>query len=346
MADRAGVSAATVSRVLNGGYPVSKPIRDRVLAAVSDIDYVQNAHAQALVQARTGIVGVVLADVSDPFYSEIIRPIQRICNENGRLIVIGSTQGDAATEDSYLQTLRSQRVDAVIVLGGGSDDERIQSSIVRQSAAFARDDRKLVLCGRPTPPGASGVLAVEVDNFDAGRQATRCLVREGHRRILFVGGPAGSTTSRDRLLGFRSEAEQLGLAPSDYAVEEGDFSRRSGYDCVRRLRPLEAGFTAVFAANDLMAVGAMAALREAGVAVPRDMSVIGIDDVPLAADMVPRLSTVRLPLEEMGALAARIALGLDAEPPPVPLPVALVRGATVAPPRPGGHREPISPLHP
>ena len=331
VAKRAGVSTATVSRVLNGNYPVSKEARAKVAQAIDEIDFVQNAQAKALVQAKTGIVGVVMADVSDPFYSEMIGSIQKVCGENGRLLVICSTQGDPDAELSYLQVLRSQRVDAVIVLGGGSDDDQVQASLARQAAALAREGCRLVLCGRPAPHASPETLAIEVDNVDAARQATRHLMAFGHREILFLGGPRGSTTSRDRLAGFRSAFGEVGWEFGQCTVDAGDFSRQAGYDLAKKHMARGTRYTAILAASDFMAIGAIRALHSMGFRIPHDLSLIGIDDIPSASDMVPRLSTVRLPLAEMGRLAAGLALGLDRTGPLRPLDVTLVPGLTVGP---------------
>ncbi|MCW6512887.1 LacI family DNA-binding transcriptional regulator [Lichenifustis flavocetrariae] len=331
VAERAGVSTATVSRVLNGNYPVSKEARAKVAQAIDEIDFVQNAQAKALVQAKTGIVGVVMADVSDPFYSEMIGSIQNVCGANGKLLVICSTQGHSDVELSYLQVLRSQRVDAVIVLGGGSDDDQVQASLARQAAALAREGCRLVLCGRPAPDAGRDTLAVEVDNVDAARQATRHLMAFGHREILFLGGPRGSTTSRDRLAGFRFAFDEAGWASEQCTVDAGDFSRQAGYDLAKKHVLGGTRFTAILAASDFMAIGAIRALLSMGLRIPDDLSLIGIDDIPSASDMVPRLSTVRLPLSEMGRLAAGLALGLDRTAPLRPLGVSLVPGLTVGP---------------
>lgn len=334
VAERAGVSTATVSRVLNGSYPVSKDTRARVARAVEEIDFVQNAQARALVQAKTGVVGVVMADVSDPFYSEMIGAIQKVCGDNGRLLVICSTQGSADAEISYLQVLRSQRVDAIIVLGGGSDDANQQASLAKQAAALEREGCRLVLCGRPAPPAVHTILSVEVDNVDAARQAAHHLLASGHRHILFLGGPEGSTTSRDRHLGFRRALDEGGRTLADCTLDSGPFSRQAGHDLATRHIKANTKFTAILAASDFMAIGAIRAIRAAALRIPDDLSIVGIDDIPSAADMMPRLSTVRLPLSDMGRIAAGLALGLDRAPPPRPLGVVLVPGLTVGPPVP------------
>ena len=276
-------------------------------------------------------MGVVMADVSDPFYSEMIGSIQKVCGDNGKLLVICSTQGDPDAELSYLQVLRSQRVDAVIVLGGGSDDAMNQASMARQAATLAREGCRLVLCGRPAPQANGDTLAIEVDNVDAARQATRHLMAFGHRKILFLGGPTGSTTSRDRLLGFRSAFDEVGKELEHCTVDTGNFSREAGYHLAKKHVTGGTPFTAILAASDFMAIGAIRALYAMGFRIPSDLSLIGIDDIPSASDMVPRLSTVRLPLAEMGRLAASLALGLEGMTPTRPLGVTLVPGLTVGP---------------
>lgn len=308
VASRAGVSPATVSRVLNGNYPVATSTRDRVLEAVRHYDYVLNVHARALIHAQSGILGVILADVSDPFFSEVARGVQSVTAQTDLLAVICNTGSDPDQELKYLNLLRTHRADAVILVGAGSEHPRIQGELVRHAEGLARQGSLLVFCGRPLPGGTTAAGAVDVDNHGATELAMVHLARLGHRRILYLAGPPANTTTTARLAGALGAAKKRRIARRDVTVRAGDLSRRSGQELVEEALSEGLDFTAVLASNDLMAIGALVALRRAGIGVPDQVSVVGIDDIPIAADVTPALTTVRLPMEEMGAAAAKLAV--------------------------------------
>lgn len=308
VAARAGVSPATVSRVLNGNYPVAASTRDRVLEAVQHYDYVLNVHARALVHAQSGILGIVLADVSDPFFSEVARGVQSVAAQAGLLAVICNTGGDPDQELKYINLLRTHRADAVILVGAGSEQTRIRRELVRHAEGLARQGSLLVFCGRPLPGATAAAGVVEVDNHGATELAMSHLARLGHRHVLYLAGPPSNTTTTARLAGALAAVKRRRLARRDITIRTGDLSRRSGQELVEEALHEGVDFTAVLASNDLMAIGALVALRKAGIGVPDQVSVVGIDDVPIAADVTPGLTTVRLPLAEMGAAAAELAV--------------------------------------
>ena len=331
VAAAAGVSPATVSRVLSGDYPVAASTRDRVLEAVRAHNYLPNAHAQALVNARSGMIGVVLADVSDPFFSQVVRGVQAAAKLAGRLVVICNTEGDPEEELEYISLLRTQRADAVLVVGAASTDRRIGAEMARHAEGLASDGGSLVYCGRPRPAGTRAGKVVSLDNVGAGRLAADRLLAAGHSDLLYLAGPEGRTTTRDRLKGVLAALE--GRAPRDgLQIAYGPFERETGYREVAMRADIGSLPEAVLAANDLLAIGALAALRERGVKVPQQVSVIGIDDVPWARDVSPPLTTVRLPLVGLGQLATRVALGLAPSNPPTE-PAVLVERESVRRPR-------------
>ena len=333
VADRAGVSSATVSRVLNDNYPVAASTRERVLEAVRHYDYVVNVHAQALVHARSGVLGIVVADVSDPFFSEIVRGAQQVASEAGRMAMICSSGGDPARELQYVTLLRTHRADAVILVGAGSERADDQDELARQADGMARQGSRLVLVGRPAPQGTDAASVVEVDNAGAGSLVAEHLTGLGHRRILYLAGPGERTSTTARLNGFLRRARSRRVARTGITVVHGDLSRGSGRRLVQQALQGSTDFTAVAASNDLMAIGALRELRDAGLRVPQDVSVMGVDDVPGAADVTPGLTTVHLPLHQMGAEGAELALETMG---PRVLPVLGVhlveRGSTSSPP--------------
>ncbi len=304
VARRAGVSTATVSRVLNRNYPVSDGVRQRVLEAVRDLGYVANAHARALLTATSGTVGVILHDVSDPYFGEIVRGIQEVAIEEDRLVVICSSLREPGREITYIEMLRAQRVDAVIMAGGHILDDEYVMALREQSLQLRSQGSRLVLCGRH-PVRADAVVP---DNTAGAARVVRHLLARGHRRIAHICGPANFSTTQDRVDGYLGALASYGVEPDPALIVTGAFDREGGYAATVRL--LEAGVepTAIFAANDLAAVGAMARLRERGLRVPDDVSVVGFDDVPVARDVTPPLTTVRVPLAEMGRQSMRLAL--------------------------------------
>jgi LacI family transcriptional regulator len=309
VAARAGVSPATVSRVLNGNYPVAESTRQRVEEAVRELDYVVNAHARALLHATSGIVGVVLNDASDPFFAGIARGIQSAAAETSRLSVICNSEGDPAQEFAFLDLLRGHRADAVILVGAAPEDEEYRAAASARARGLRSSGTRLVLCGRPSPGDDAPGDVVAIDNAGGSTAITRHLVELGHRRIAYVTGPDGRSTTTARLAGFRAALAEAGIAVDEKLVVHGDFSRQAGREAVERLLATGRGFTAVLAANDLVAAGAVSALRAAGRRIPDDVSVAGYDNLPTAVDVWPNLTTVHVPLEEIGRKAIELAFG-------------------------------------
>jgi LacI family transcriptional regulator len=326
VASRAGVSNATVSRVLNGNYPVAADTRERVLAAVRDLGYVVNAHARALIVASTGTVGVIVHDVSDPYFAEIVRGVQEVADANERLLVICNSTRNPAREISYIEMLRSHRVDAVILAGGYIEDDDFLLALDQQARQLRVQGAGLVLCGHH----AVRADAVVPDNSGGAYRVTGELLRAGHTRIAHLVGPPGFSTSLHRLHGYHRALETSGITPDPALESPGDFTRDGGYGACARLLASGVEFTALFAANDMMAIGALAALRKAGLSVPGDVSLVGFGDIPISQDLTPPLTTVRVPLVEMGRRAMELALSPADSDRVLRLPTEVVRRESVA----------------
>lgn len=300
----AGVSVATASRALSGTRPVREDLRAQVLAAAKDLGYAPNPHARALAQAADSSVGVIVHDVSDPYFSEIVRGMLAEGTGTDRLVLICNTYRDPDRELAYVAHFRAQRAQTLVLAGSGLEDREFGARMSSQILGFEAAGGRAAMIGRHYAPGD----AVIPDNVGGARALATAMVALGHRVIGVISGPRMLTTTHDRLTGFRMglEAEGLNL-PRDHLVD-GDFTRDSGahgaIDLLDRLK----GITAIWALNDVMAVGALSALRERGVRVPQDMSLCGFDDIPLATDLWPQLSTVRVPMAEMGAHALALAL--------------------------------------
>lgn len=360
VAARAGVSAATVSRVLSGNYPVAGATRTRVLRAVEELEYVVNGPASSLAAATSDLVGVLVNDIADPFFGIIASAVQSEIAPGAaggpeKLAVVCNTGGSPERELTYLTLLQRQRAAAVVLTGGAVERPEHAGKLGTRLARLAAAGVRVVLCGRPPlspaeadPPGprtraetralegARAPLTVAFDNRGGARRLTEHLLALGHRRIGYVAGPADRTTTRHRLEGHRSAMAAQGLlAEADRNTVHGNYDRSSGYDGSLELLRREPALTAVLAANDTVALGVGAALRERGLRIPDDVSVAGFDDLPFSADAAPALTTVRIPLHEAGARAGRLALGREAPPPGGVATVGtdLMVRASTAPPR-------------
>lgn len=305
VAKRAGVSPATASRVLSrSSYGVAEGLRERVLAAAAELSYVPNAHARALANNSTSTIGVITGDVSDPYFSEIVRGIQRVAGEAGRLVTICNTYRDPAWELSYVELLHAQRVEAIILAGSGLDNRDHNRKMAARLEAFEGSGGRVSLIGRHQLAGDN----VLPDNFGGARTLGEALLGLGHRRFGVISGPLLLTSTYDRTAGFRAALDKAGVdLPPEYVVES-DLSRDGGMRAAAELLELEQLPTAIFAMNDQLAIGVLAAFCERGVAVPDQVSLAGFDDIPVTRDLTPQLSTVRLPLVEIGERAMRMAL--------------------------------------
>ncbi|MFI6344021.1 LacI family DNA-binding transcriptional regulator [Streptomyces sp. NPDC050560] len=320
VAERAQVSPATVSRVLNGNYPVAAATRERVLRAVDELDYVLNGPASALAAATSDLVGILVNDIADPFFGIMAGAVQSELGGPGaraggeRMAVVCNTGGSPERELTYLTLLQRQRAAAVVITGGALENPEHLAALGGKLRRLRDAGTRVVLCGRPPMPD-TGAVALTFDNRGGGQRLTEHLLGLGHRRVAYIAGPEDRTTTRHRLEGHRAALAALGVPDDPALVLHGPYDRRSGYDATLELLRRDPGITAVVAANDTVALGACAALRDRGVTIPGAVSVAGFDDLPFSVDAVPALTTVRLPLQSAGARAGRIAVGRDPEPP-------------------------------
>lgn len=329
VAARAQVSPATVSRVLNGNYPVAATTRERVLRAVDELDYVLNGPASALAAATSDLVGILVNDIADPFFGIMASAIQSEIGGPGgraggeRLAVTCNTGGSPERELTYLTLLQRQRAAAVVLTGGAVEDKPHAAAVAAKLRRLEDAGTRVVLCGRPPAP-ETGAIALTFDNRGGGRELTEHLLGLGHRRLGYIAGPEERTTTRDRLEGHRAALADAGISEDPRWTVHGRYDRRSGYEATLELLRRDPSLTAVVAANDSVALGACAALRDSGLRIPDDVSVAGFDDLPFSIDAVPALTTVRLPLAEAGARAGRIAMGREEGPPGG---IAVIRGS-------------------
>ncbi|MGH8825392.1 MAG: LacI family DNA-binding transcriptional regulator [Jiangellaceae bacterium] len=304
VAESAGVSLATASRALAGRDGVSPSLAERVRDVAVSLGYVPNAHARALAGAAQPMVGLIVHDVADPYFAEIAKGVLRVADEQGLMVLINQSERQPEIELNRIRSLRAHRVGSIVLAGSGYVDAAQEADVAAEVLAFRDAGGRVALVGRHHLP----VDAVLPDNQAGGRTAVRHLLDLGHRRIAVVAGPANLSTVADRLAGVLEEVEAAGTDPGDLVVEHDAFSRDGGVAATRRLLERGTDATAILALTDVMAMGALSVLRSAGRPVPGEISVMGFDDVTVAADLAPALTTVRLPMAEMGAMALGLTL--------------------------------------
>jgi len=292
---KAGVSIATVSRVINDKGPVAVETRQRILTAIEQLRYVPHGAARSLITNQTDTIGVLLPDLYGEFFSEVIRGIDLAARRNGFHVLISGFHSDRAEIEAVLRALRG-RVDGLIVLSPDVDAQGLRRNLPETLPVVLLNTR---VQGRE----GAAFDAINVDNYGGAFAMVRHLASLGHRRIALICGPAENADARARLRGYRDALRAEGIAPASELEIAGDFSEESGYRAGGRLLALEPRPAAVFAANDSMAVGCLFALREAGVEVPGGIALAGFDDIPIARYVTPPLSSVHVPIAELGERA-------------------------------------------
>lgn len=329
VADAAGVSLATASRVLNGSTRTVNPeLSEHVREVATRLRYVSHGPAQALARATTSLVGLLVHDVNDPYFSAVAAGAMRVARERDLLVMVANTYREPALELDYITRLGAQRARAILVAGSPPVDPALAEPLRERLLDYQQGGGRVVTIGDQGP----GIDAVLPANADGARAAARHLTGLGHREIGVVAGPRALVAIADRTEGFRAGLVSGGGDAGDgdagggdagggdavrgepvvYQVE-GDFTRDGGYAATRRLLAERPGVTAMFAMADVMAIGALAALREAGRRVPEDVSLVGFDDLPICADLMPALTTVRVDAEGMGEQAMRMVVAAPAD---------------------------------
>lgn len=327
VAERAGVSQPTVSLVLsrNARARVAPETRERVIVAARELGYVTNVVARSLVSSRSYAIGIIVPDLRNPFFADVVSGAERVAAEEGYAVLLCETR--EIPRDRHIQTLLERQVDGIMVdaVGGAS----LPSALL--------EGANLVLIDEPTDkwPG------VATDALGAGRQAAQHLLSLGHERFGFLGPATNVHATRMRERGFVQAIGQQGFSVSSAALRRVPATAAGGQAGMRALLALEPRPTAVFCTNDMVAAGALKVCSADGVKVPRDMSIVGCDDIELASLLVPELTTVAIPARELGARAARLLLNRlnsdEAEPRPDARPQRtiasrlVIRGTTAAP---------------
>ncbi|MEU2618390.1 LacI family DNA-binding transcriptional regulator [Streptomyces sp. NPDC007157] len=333
MASRAGVSVATVSRILSGAYTAPPATHERVMQAARDLDYVVNANARSLSTA-SGMVAMVVNDITSPFFMNVASGVEEQAVADGRVCLVCSTQGVPERELSVINLMRQRGVEAIILVGGMAETEEHLAQLAAAAEGMDRAGARLVLCARPWKGAKAPVDVVECDMESGAFAATSHLLSAGHTRVAHLAGPHEFSVAGQRLEGYERALRAHGIKPDPALVAESDMTRESGYEAACRLLT-GTDATAIFCASDMSAAGAIAAARDLGRSVPGDLSVVGFDDIPLAEDLYPRLTTVHVPQQELGRSATRLALHRRPTDPPsrrVVLGSHVVVRQSVAPP--------------
>lgn len=291
VAREAKVSVASVSRALNGGGGVTAETSQRIHEAARRLHYVPHAAARMLITRRTNTVGALLPDLHGEFFSELIRGIDLAARARGLHLLVSSSHDGAEDAAAALRAMQG-RVDGLLLMSPHADADFLQQNLPRDLPTVLMNTR---LTG-------TDYCALSVDNDGGARLMVEHLLAQGHRHLVFIQGPPGNRDASERERGYR--AALASLAPSYPAITlEGDFSEESGYRAGRQVLAIRPRPDAVFAANDMMAIGCMAALREAGIRVPEEIAVGGFDDVPMARYVTPALTTIQVHIAELGGQA-------------------------------------------
>ena len=311
VADRAGVSLTTASRVVNeGSRRVGPRLAERVNQAAAELGYTANLQARAVATGQSTMVGVVVHDISDPYFSSIAAGLIEVADARRLLVCISSTSATETAEREYVALMRAQRARAVILIGSRSDDTAAIQALRAEIAAFTRSGGRALAVGQDL----LGVDTIQPENAAGAEALARAMVALGHRRFAVLAGPRGLLTARDRLDGFRTGLAAWSVPLEAAQIVYGPFTRDGGYEAMSAVLAAPGPLPdCVFAVTDVMAMGALARLRVGGLQVPADIALAGFDDILTLRDVYPPLTTVRLPLKRMGEMAAGLVLGEAAE---------------------------------
>lgn len=298
---KAGVSSATVSRTINGSDKVSTKTAEKVKRVIAELHFYPNTNARALGSGRSNLYGLIISDITNPFFPEIVKAFEAVAIEHGQEVIVANTNYDLARMEASISRMVQRKVDGLAIMTSETNDELLE--VVR------RKEIPLVILDGMKPGPWHGTIRLD---YELGiKLALEHLAALGHRRIAFLSGPQQLGSAQVRLQAFREEMFRHGLTFKLEMVKEGDHRVEGGQDAMRRMlsslgsrkKP-----TAILASNDLMAIGAIAALKEYGLKVPEDVSVMGFDDIQLSAYTMPALTTLQFSREEIAKAAFRSLL--------------------------------------
>lgn len=295
----AGVSITTVSKVMNGkDHDIGEATKKRVLELVERYDYRPNALASGLITKKTGTIGLLVPDITNSFFSEVIWSAENAARREGFNVILCNTDDDERNELEYLSVLRKKRVDGIVFISTVLSDHQGLLDLADKGMPLVVVDR---------PVRHAQIMAVQLDNEAGGYAATRHLIAHGHRKIGCITGPLRNRGARDRYNGYLKAIREAGIDFAQRLIFEGDYRIQGGERGAHAL--LQEGVSALFACNDMMAYGVYRAARELGLEIPRSLSVVGYDDIYTSALLSPPLTSVKQPASEIGATAAAMLIG-------------------------------------
>lgn len=297
VAKKAGVSRSTVSRVLTNSNRVDPETKQKVLAAMKELNYQPSQVARNLRKQETNLIAVLIPCISNPFFGSLVRGLEEVAVNKGYNIILCSTGEDPIRQIEYLRMLERKQVDGVILTALRNPLEEVKAFLqhgpIVLASEYAEDD---------------SLPAVVIDNIRAAEHVTEHLILKGHKRIGFINGPEHIILCRDRQRGYVQTLEKYGIPVSHDSILCGDFTMEGGFGCAKQLLQLEEKPSAIFAANDEMAVGVIQAVQEQGLRVPQDVAVVGFDNVQISRVVQPNLTTIDQPIFQIGVQAMELLM--------------------------------------
>jgi LacI family transcriptional regulator len=300
VAEKAGVSVNTASRAINNKPDINQETKKRIFKVAQELGYVRNNTAVALRTKKTGTVGVVIEDNRNPFYAEVLNGMEVAAREKNYHIIFANTQRDYKKEEEAINLLLAKRVDGLLIAPVQDRDDDIKN-LIEVNIPFVvvgRDFKNISLD------------AVYNDEVKGGFLATEYLIKKGHKRIALIDGFLYKSPAKGRLEGYKKALKKYGISIDDALVSVGDIDVKDGYERTRQMLEKDLDFTAIFAYNDMMAFGAMQAIREKGLRIPEDIGLVGYDDIPFCSLMDPALTTIRLKKQELGIESVKLLFSL------------------------------------
>ncbi|MBN1267840.1 MAG: LacI family DNA-binding transcriptional regulator [Anaerolineales bacterium] len=295
VAERAGVSTATVSHVINNTRHVEENTRNLVEQSMNDLRYHPNSLARSLRSGETKTIGLIVPDVSNLFFADIARRIENLGYEHGYSVILCNSGNDLKKQRTYIDTLTAKQVDGVIFISAGESTEDLER--------LSKSNTPIVVADRVVPLSLADVVLL--NNEEAGYTATKHLIDLGHTKIGCITGPSDVSPSMQRVSGYRRALEENDIRFKDKYVTAGDFTYRGGNEGMKRLLSQPDRPSAVFVLNDMMAIGAISTARSLGYRVPEDVSIVGFDDIELANAVNPALTTMAQPMQELADVATK-----------------------------------------
>ncbi|WP_017726469.1 LacI family DNA-binding transcriptional regulator [Halalkalibacterium ligniniphilum] len=299
VAKRANVSVATVSRVLSKSSNVSKAKKEQVLKAIEELNYQPNALGRYLRTSQTMTILVVIPNITNPFFSNVLRGIQTYANQEGYRVLLMDVEHSGFQEQNYVDMLEQKQVDGLIMLTSRINPEVLHTISEKHPVVLACEYIE-----------GSMIPTVSIDNISSARKMTEYLLGLGYKNIAHISGPMNTILSIDRLKGYKQALQARERPIKSSSIQEGDFTVESGYNVMTKLLAMESRPDAVFAANDEMAIGAIHAIKHRGLRVPEDIAVVGFDDIEIASYYDPPLTTIRQPTYKIGRKAMNLLIEL------------------------------------